>query len=363
MRYNALISSLTDHLQQAVLVIDQKELLVYCNDSAAQFWQKDALRMFGKQSKDLFHADFTIQEKISSVLDTGKIFRMGAYVLQTPPLQERGTEIVIAPVRSKSGRVKLAVITMLESTTLQEFQAREQEEQLARSLGTLAAALAHEIQNPLSGVRGMLQLLDRDLQNTKIKNTSISMMLAELDRVERLLKQLLLHSHPVPLEKILFDIHDLLNTVIRFEQDTATQIRFVRSFDTSLPYIHADRDKLHQVFLNLLRNAVESSTADASVTIHTRYCGKWELAGTNLDPERSYTLIAVEDEGTGVPPEQRNQLFKPLFTTKSEGHGLGLSISHRLIQAHGGLLRYVPGDSAGSNFQVFLPHRMSDVPV
>ena len=124
---------------------------------------------------------------------------------------------MIALVRSKSGREKLAVITMLESTTLQEFQAREQEEQLARSLGTLAAALAHEIQNPLSGVKGILQLLDRELQNTKIKNTSISMMLAELDRVERLLKQLLLHSHPVPLEKILFNIHDLLNTVIRFE--------------------------------------------------------------------------------------------------------------------------------------------------
>ena len=165
------------------------------------------------------------------------------------------------------------------------------------------------------------------------------------------------------MEKILFDIHDLLNTVIRFEQDTATQIRFVRSFDTSLTYIHADREKQHQVFLNLLRNAVESSPADASVTIHTRYCWKWELAGTNLDPERSYTLIAVEDEGTGFPLEQRNQLFKPHFTTKSEGHGLGLSISHRLIQAHGWLLRYVPGDSAGSNFQVFLPHRMSDVPV
>ncbi len=154
MRYNALISSLTDHLQQAVLVIDQKGQVFYCNDSAAQFWQKDALRLLGKQSTDLFHADFMIQEKISSVLDTWKISRMGAYVLQTPPLQERGAEIVIAPVRSKSARVKLAVITMLESTALQEFQAREQEEQLAGSLGTLAAALAHEIQNPLKWSQG-----------------------------------------------------------------------------------------------------------------------------------------------------------------------------------------------------------------
>ena len=209
----------------------------------------------------------------------------------------------------------------------------------------------------------MLQLLDRDLQNTKIKNTSISMMLAELDRVERLLKQLLLHSHPIPLERILFDIHDLLNTVIRFEQDTANQIRFVRSFDISFPCIQANWNKLHLVLIKLLLNAVEASHADISETAHTSFCGKWKLAATNLDFELSYNLITVEDEVAGVPPKQHNQLFQPLFTTKHEGHGLGLSISHRLIQAHGGLLRYVPRDSAGSNFEVFLPHRISDVPI
>ncbi len=359
----ALISALTDHLPQAVIVFDQKEEVVYCNDSAAQFWQRDSQRLLGKQSSGLFHADVMIQEKIRGVLNSGNVFRMGGYVLKTPPLQERGAEIVIAPVRNKTGKVKQVVITLLESTTLQETQAREQEEQLSRALGTLAASLAHEIQNPLSGVRGMLQLLERDLQKSKISNSSTGMMLAELDRVERLLKQLLLHSHPLPLELTSFDVHELLNTVIRFEQNTATQIRFIRSFDTSLPDIQADRDKMHQVFLNLIRNAAEASKADASVTVHTRYCGKWELAGTNLDPERSYTLIAVEDEGSGVSNEQREQLFKPLFSTKKEGHGLGLSISHRLIQAHGGLLRYVQSNSGGSIFQVFLPHHTLDLPV
>ena len=358
-----LISALTEHLPQAVIVIDQKEEVVYCNDSAAQFWQRDSQRLLGKQSSGLFHADVMIQEKIRGVLNSGNVFRMGGYVLKTPPLQERGAEIVIAPVRNKTGKVKQAVITLLESTTLQETQAREQEEQLSRALGTLAASLAHEIQNPLSGIRGMLQLLERDLQKSKISNSSTGMMLAELDRVERLLKQLLLHSHPLPLVLTSFDVHELLNTVIRFEQNSATQIRFIRSFDTSLPDIQADRDKMHQVFLNLIRNAAEASKADASVIVHTRYCGKWELAGTNLDPERSYTLIAVEDEGSGVSNEQRKQLFKPLFSTKKEGHGLGLSISHRLIQAHGGLLRYVQSNSGGSIFQVFLPHHTLDLPV
>ena len=350
-------SSLTDHLHQAVLVIDQTGEVIYCNDSAAQFWQKDFMRLLGKQSSTLFHEDFLIQEKISDVLDSGKVFRMGGYVLKTPPIQERGAEIVITPVLNKHGRVKQAVITLLESTNLQESQAREKEEQLTHSMATLAGSLAHEIQNPLSGVRGMIQLLERDLQKAKIKNASIGMMLAELDRVERLLKQLLLHSQPVPIDITSFDVHELLNTVILFEENTVSKIQFFRSFDTSLPDISADSDKLHQVFLNLIRNAVEASTSDDVVTVHTRYCGKWELAGTNLDPELNYMLISVEDEGKGVPQEHRNQLFKPFFTTKKEGHGLGLSICHRLVQAHEGLLRYSSGNSTGSVFQIFLPYQ------
>ena len=357
MNSNVLINSLTEHLQQAVMVIEHNNKIIYCNDSAAQFWQIDPLRILGKNSSTLFHNDFIIQEKIRDVLKFGKVFKMGGYVLQTPPLKGRGAEIVICPVLDDKGLATKALITLLESTNLQESQAREQEEQVARSVGKLVVSLAHEIQNPLSGVKGMLQLLERDLKKEKIKNTTTELMLSELDRVERLLKQLLLHSQPVPLEIDNFDIHELLNTVILFEQSIVSNINFIRRFDTSLPHIQADRDKMHQVFLNLIRNAVEASSENDNVTIHTRYCGNWELAGTNLDPELNYILITIEDEGNGVSQENRTQLFKPLFTTKTHGHGLGLSISHRLVQAHKGLLSYISNNPVGSVFQIFLPYQ------
>ena len=104
-------------------------------------------------------------------------------------------------------------------------------------------------------------------------------------------------------------------------------IKFKRIFDTSLPEINSDRDKLHQIFLNLLRNAAEASLKNSTVTVSTRFCGKWELTGTNLDPEQNYTLVTVEDEGTGIAPENRDKLFKPFFSTKKEGYGLG-SVSY-----------------------------------
>ncbi|GIT04329.1 MAG: hypothetical protein CM1200mP28_15880 [Deltaproteobacteria bacterium] len=148
----------------------------------------------------------------------------------------------------------------------------------------------------------MLQLLQRDLQKTKYKNGSISMMLNELDRLEHLLKQLLLHSGPMPLDSSRFNIHELLNTVIQFEKNSLPGIKFKRNYDTSLPEIKSDRDKLHQVFLNLLRNAAEASAKNSTVTVSTRFWGKWELTGTNLDPELNYTLVIVEDGGAGIAP-------------------------------------------------------------
>jgi len=186
------------------------------------------------------------------------------------------------------------------------------------------------------------------------------MMLNELDRVERLLKQLLLHSGPMPLDSSRLNIHELLNTVIQFEKNFVPGIKFKRIYDTSLPEIKSDRDKLHQVFLNLLRNAVEASAKHSTVTVSTKFCGKWELTGTNLDPEPNYTLVTVEDEGVGIAPENRDQLFKPFFSTKKEGNGLGLSISFRLVNSLGGMLSYTPRDSYGSVFQVFLPDRTPD---
>jgi len=165
----------------------------------------------------------------------------------------------------------------------------------------------------------------------------------------------MLHSGPIHLESTRFNIHELLNTVIQFEKNSVPEINFKKIYDTSLPEINSDRDKLHQVFLNLLKNAVEASSKNSTVTVSTRFCGKWELTGTNLDPDLNYTLVTVEDEGPGISRKNREQLFKPFFSTKKEGHGLGLSISFRLVKSLGGMLSYTPRNSDGSVFKVFLP--------
>ena len=107
------IANLTDHLQQAVLAVDQSGVIVYCNDSASHYWQRGMELLLGRQNTDLFHADLLIQQKIREVLDSGKVCRLGGYVLQTPPLHERGAEIVIAPVRNAVSYTHLTLPTIL----------------------------------------------------------------------------------------------------------------------------------------------------------------------------------------------------------------------------------------------------------
>lgn len=353
-----LSKTLLDHLRQAVLLVDFSGKVVFGNESALLLWRLDSPRLHGMEIEYLFHDDHLIRERLMQVLHSEKEFQLSGYELQTPPLDSRVAEIVLTPLRNGSEVTEHAMITLLDSTRFNEARQRQQETEVSHSVNRLLATLAHEIRNPLGGLKGVLQLLVRDMRDSGMDVAPAGMMFSEIERIERLLRQLALHSHPVPLQESRFNLHELLDTVILFEENTKSELRFLRRFDPSLPEIAADRDKLHQVFLNLIRNAGEATPENGTVTIHTRYCARWELAGTNLDPRCGYQLVTIEDEGPGVPREMQSRLFKPLFTTKPKGHGLGLSISYRLVESHGGLLRYSEGKSGGAAFQVFLPETL-----
>ena len=136
---------------------------------------------------------------------------------------------------------------------------------------------------------------------------------------------------------------------------------FHREFDPSLPDLIGDRDKLHQVFLNLIRNAVQASPAKGRISIRTSYCSQWMLASRNLDLHQEFYLVEIEDEGSGIDPIHEAHLFKPLFTTKSSGRGLGLSVSFRILSEHGGLLQYKRSKKGGAIFQVYVPREPLNV--
>ncbi len=350
-----------DHLEYAILVINHELKVTLCNDAVSQFWERDKNKIIGSSITRLLSGDRFILDHLQIVLQEGKHFTINGHALDLAPHFLKIVNLSLDPVFKKSQKVQHAVLTIRDLTQHYQIKEKEQEKAILDSLGTFVSSIAHEIQNPLSGIKGVTQLLHRDLENAQIPTHSTEMILKELARIDRLVKELLLHSQPLPLEYSTINIHELLNTVVWFEENSSQlSLKFERHFDPSLPDITADRDKLHQVFLNLIKNAVEASPEDGEIIIRSRYCPQWEIVGKQLDIHQEYFLIEFEDQGSGVASEHRDNLFKPLFTTKRKGHGLGLSISFRIIAEHGGLLQYKPPPQKGktpigSIFQVYIP--------
>ncbi len=344
------------NLLYPILVVNRSCEVILCNDAVSQFWQRDKLRVLHKPLKKFFPPNGTVITNLPKVFEEGKNFTISDHSLNISPTQEKVVNISMNPIYSPDRKINHAVILVHDHTHHYHIREKEQEMAILDSIGTFVSSVAHEIQNPLSGIKGATQLLQRDLESAAMSTASTQMILKELNRIDRLVKELLLHSQPMPLEYSTFNLHELLNTVIWFEENSSNlPVRFHRYFDPSLPEIVADRDKLHQVFLNLIINAVEASPMDGDIFIRTNYCPKWQVAGKKLNVNQEYYLIEFEDRGSGVSPEFVEQLFKPLFTTKRKGTGLGLSISFRIISAHQGLLEYHPSARQGSVFKIYLP--------
>ncbi len=346
-----------NYVAYAILVVNQEFEVTLCNDAVSQIWERDKNKITGKSITYLFPDNPTILDYLQMVFSEGKDYAINDFPLKFSSNIEKVVNVSMNPVFKKSQRtVQQVIITIRDLTEHFQRKSKEREKAILDSIGVFVSSVAHEIQNPLSGIKGVTQLLQRDLEKANIPTTSTNMILHELGRIDRLVKELLLLSQPIPLEYNTFNLYELLNTIIWFQENSVDpSITFHKYYDPSLPDITADRDKLHQVILNLIKNAVDASPKNGNIIIRSNYCPQWKIVDKQLDPHQKYYLIEIEDEGPGVAPEDQKRLFKPLFTTKTKGNGLGLSVSFRIIEGHGGLLQYKNTPGCGAIFEIYIP--------
>jgi len=232
------------------------------------------------------------------------------------------------------------------------LQRRAAEAEALAHMGTLAAGLAHEIRNPLNAAGLQLHLLGRkverlaDADRTALRSR-IDIVAAELKRLERLLTDFLELARPKPMAREPVDLRALLDDVAAFHEPTA-QSRGIR-FERKVSDVDAlgDRERLKQVFHNLVVNALEASHADGAVTVS---------CGTDPD-DPSFVYGAVRDAGRGIPGAALAQIFEPFFTTKEAGTGLGLSIVRQIAERHGGSVRVWTEEGRGTEVTVRIPAR------
>jgi two-component system nitrogen regulation sensor histidine kinase GlnL len=269
-----------------------------------------------------------------------------------PPLFLR---VHLDPVLRGGHPAEQVLITFWDETQRGQQAQAEREQHAMDSITLLVRRLAHELQNPLAGIKGATQLLARHFGVQEDVKEYASVIQREAERLERLCRGLLVQGSDLAPGKTAFNVHELLDAVIWFQANAGARVKIIRDYDPSLPDLLADRDRLHQVFLNLLKNAAEASPAGGSVTVRTRMVGRWQ--GTELlrGGNAVYFAIEVEDQGAGVAEADLEHLFTPFFTTKKNGHGLGLYICYQIVRAHGGQIRYHAGRTGGAVFTVLIP--------
>jgi two-component system, NtrC family, nitrogen regulation sensor histidine kinase GlnL len=250
---------------------------------------------------------------------------------------ERVVDILVAPMPERSGNV---VVVLQERSRADKIDRQLTHRGAARSVTALAAMLAHEIKNPLSGIRGAAQLLEQSADEDD--RTLTRLICDEADRIVKLVDRMEIFSDERPVEREAVNIHAVLEHVKRIAiSGFARYIRIVEEYDPSLPPVYANRDQLVQVFLNLVKNAAEAigDTSEGEIAFTTAFRPGVRLTVPGSDARVGLPLeFCVRDNGPGVPEDLVPYLFDPFVTTKPSGSGLGLAMVAKIVGDHGGIV-------------------------
>lgn len=331
--------ALVDALPHPLLVIGKGLAIDYVNTAAEDFFQMSASVLCRHSLPDVVAFGCPLIALVEQVQRNGTT--VNEYGVELSSFRFEATKLVDlygGPVPPGNG----AVMVMIQQRSMAQMIERQLTHRgAARSVSGLAAVLAHEIKNPLSGIRGAAQLLEGDRDESD--RTLTQLICSESDRICNLVDRMEIFGDERPLQREPVNIHDVLDHVKQVAATGfASHIKIVENYDPSLPPVPGSRDKLVQVFLNLVKNAAEAigeGRTDGQITLSTAFRPGVRLSVPGSQSRVSLPLeIAVEDNGSGVPADLIQHLFDPFVTTKPSGTGLGLALVAKIIGDHGGII-------------------------
>jgi two-component system, NtrC family, nitrogen regulation sensor histidine kinase GlnL len=339
-------------LPDPVIVIDRGERIRFVNPAAEQFLGTGAATLSGGLLTDFVAQHGSLAALIASVWRVGNTISEYDMLLEGPRFGSRSVTIQGALTGEAADKL---ILTLHERSMAEKMDRQLIHRNAARSITAMAAMLAHEVKNPLSGIRGAAQLLEQDADAAGRELTQL--ICDETDRIVALVDRMEAFSDHRPIEPEAVNIHEVLERVRKVAQSGfARHARLIEEYDPSLPLVRANRDLLVQAFLNLVKNAAEAlPSSDGEIILTTAYRHGLRLAVPGGEGRQDLPLmVSVTDNGTGIPEDLRALLFDPFVTTKRNGTGLGLALVAKVIGDHGGVIE-LDSQPRRTVFRVFLP--------
>ena len=339
-----------ESLESAVILIGQDDHVELVNIAAETLFCQSRRYLVGKHIGELLDDD-TVRKSLQECRDYGAKFTLREVELSLLG-QSLLVDVTLSVITTQYGVEPSILIEINSINRISRFMKEKNQLERQQSFKLMMRGLAHEIKNPLGGIRGAAQLLDREIKDPSSKELT-DILIKEADRLTRLVDRVM--GSREQLKPTLLNIHEVLEHVVHLVSvKDASQLVVKRFYDPALPEIKVDKEQVIQAILNIVGNAIEAQ--DGSDVVKIGLITKFERFVTiNQVMHRQALRIQIWDEGPGVPEDMRDVIFDPLVTGRPEGTGLGLSITQEIVQRHHGavLLENYHGKTC---FSIYLPY-------